>query len=360
MNNAENSSIGKPIQPLLAVAMATYNPRLPAFAGQIESLKAQSYRNWRCVISDDCSADETLAEMKKIIRADNRFVLSVAPQRLGFYYNFERALSLIPEQAEYVALADQDDFWYPDKLETLLSNFDDETTLVYSDMRIVNAAGKTISETFWVQRPSNCTDLAAMLLTNSVTGASAVFRRSVLELALPLPDRIGDLHHDHWIACVALAAGKLKWVNRPLYDYIQHDQNVTGFGEPVGARPLSLTTFYNDLPRLKTAEGREMARQIYFNQVLKIAGLAQALDARCGKTSVRQKRFAIRRMAKLDTSLLSAIWLTARGVKRGQSANLTGGAEFHVLLGICWSFLSRLKRWLVAKRPIASFWKLHL
>ena len=52
---------------------------------------------------------------------DPRFVVSRSPRRLGFYRNFERALSLAPRRARrYVALADQDDAWHPDKLETLL------------------------------------------------------------------------------------------------------------------------------------------------------------------------------------------------------------------------------------------------
>ena len=52
---------------------------------------------------------------------DERFVLSRSPRRLGFYRNFERALALVPRDADYVALADQDDAWHPDKLERLLA-----------------------------------------------------------------------------------------------------------------------------------------------------------------------------------------------------------------------------------------------
>ena len=63
-------------------------------------------------------------------------------ERLGFYFNFERALGLVPPEAEAVALCDQDDEWYPDKLATLLAALREGHTLVYSDQRIVGAGGE--------------------------------------------------------------------------------------------------------------------------------------------------------------------------------------------------------------------------
>ena len=44
-----------------------------------------------------------------------------------------------PRRGRYVALADQDDRWHPDKLEALLAGSSPASRLVYSDMRIVDA-----------------------------------------------------------------------------------------------------------------------------------------------------------------------------------------------------------------------------
>jgi hypothetical protein len=41
------------------------------------------------------------------------------PERLGFYRNFERILAAVDPSADWIALADQDDHWYPGKLETM-------------------------------------------------------------------------------------------------------------------------------------------------------------------------------------------------------------------------------------------------
>ena len=45
-------------------------------------------------------------------------------------------------------------------------------------------------------------------MINTVTGAASLFRRELLDVALPFPDVPGKPFHDHWLACVALAIGR--------------------------------------------------------------------------------------------------------------------------------------------------------
>ena len=159
--------------------------------------------------------------MQRILDGDPRFVVSRSPRRLGYYHNFERALSMTPPSAAYATLADQDDRWHPEKLETLLGALGD-ANLVYSDARIVDRDGQLLSDTYWSRRRNNYTNLASLLIANTVTGAASLFRRELLELALPFPPRHGSPYHDHWLAVVALASGRIAYVDRPLYDYVQH------------------------------------------------------------------------------------------------------------------------------------------
>jgi hypothetical protein len=106
-------------RPLIAICMATFEPPLELFARQIESIRAQTYDNWICVVSDDDSRPERLAGMRKILGDDERFVLVPSSSRRGFFGNFERAIALAPTEARYLGLADQDDRWDPDKLDVL-------------------------------------------------------------------------------------------------------------------------------------------------------------------------------------------------------------------------------------------------
>src|SRR5215204_3885664 len=74
--------------PPIAICMATYEPPIDLFQRQIDSIRAQTYRNWVCVIKDDASSPERLELMRSILGDDERFRLVPSPERLGFYANF--------------------------------------------------------------------------------------------------------------------------------------------------------------------------------------------------------------------------------------------------------------------------------
>jgi glycosyltransferase involved in cell wall biosynthesis len=214
--------------PLVAICMATYRPDPAAFGRQIASIIAQTHRRWVCIVNDDASGEPWEARMRGQCTADPRFVFRRNDRNLGFYLNFERTLRRVPAQARFVVLADQDDDWYPDKLETLIGAFDSGTELVYSDMRIVDEQGGVRSDTYWRNRRNEYRDFTALLVANTVTGAASMFRVRLLDVLVPFPPRIGDAFHDHWIACAALARGTIGYVDRPLYDYRQHGASVIG------------------------------------------------------------------------------------------------------------------------------------
>lgn len=225
----ESASSAAGIDPrrTVAVCMATYEPSPELLEAQVESLRAQTHRDWICLISDDASSTSGAAALEAAIGSDPRFVVSRSPRRLGAYENFHRALRMVPPGVGYVALSDQDDRWHPEKLATLIEALGD-ARLAYSDMRVVDAEGKLISSTYWTRRRPGHANLGSLLLSNSVTGAAALFPRSLLDEALPLPPRVGNLYHDHWLALVAATLGRIAYVPRPLHDYVQHPAAVLG------------------------------------------------------------------------------------------------------------------------------------
>ncbi len=224
--------------PRVAICMATHNPPLGLFKAQVESIKAQTHRNWICIVSDDASPDFALRRMAPLLD-DPRFVFLRNRDRLDFYGNFERALRAVPADAEFVALADQDDRWHADKIETLLGAMDGAAQLAYADARIVDGEGQARSDTFWVTRRNNFTSLPSLLSANTVMGAASLFRASLLRQVLPFPERLGAAYHDHWIGLNALVAGAIRYVDRPLHDYVQHGGNVIGHKRDADAPGLA-------------------------------------------------------------------------------------------------------------------------
>jgi glycosyltransferase involved in cell wall biosynthesis len=306
---------------LAAVCLATHEPDMELFAVQVASLREQTDRDWVCVISDDHSSPERYAEIAALVEGDDRFTVSRADDHLGFYRNFERALRMAPPEAALVALCDQDDRWEPDKLATLRRALG-AATLVYCDQRLVDRAGNVLRETMWRGRRNNHTDLASLLVANTITGAAALMRREVVQRALPFPDPPGLQHHDHWLGLVALSSGDIAYVDRPLYDYVQHDGAVFGHvssGEKVRARgPL------------------RGGRGAYFLGYLPREVMAQTLLVRCGASLRGAKRRALTRYLAVDRSLLWLGWLAARAGRALVGRNETLGSELDLVRGVVW------------------------
>src|SRR4051812_28063549 len=318
--------------PLVAICMAAFEPDPALLERQIRSIREQSHENWLCLISDDGSSQERFEHLRAVTAGDERFSLFRGEERLGFYANFQRALRMAPATAAFVALADQDDRWYPQKLAALLAGRGD-AQLVYSDMRIVDEQGAVISDTFWRGRRNNHTSLASLLLANTVTGAASLFRRELLELALPFPEPVGDPFHDQWIASVALATGSIAYVDRPLYDYVQHGGAARGHEAAMRPWDAGRLLDWRD-PKGSKRQIRAHADRSYETNVRRIALTAQEIEARAGGRMEPRKARVVQRVARLGRSPAAAAWLALRSLRRPAGRNETLGIELSLLAAI--------------------------
>ena len=121
---------------------------------------------------------------------------------------------------------------------------DPKVVLVASDVRLTDPAGDVFASTFYAKRSPTHDDPYSLFVVNSLIGASMVLRRRLLDLALPFPRAFPDRFHDHWLARVALGAGRIAFVAEPLHDYVQHGENVFGSRDAVRwpIRPAVRTT----------------------------------------------------------------------------------------------------------------------
>ena len=329
----------------LAICMATWEPDPELFAIQVESIRAQSDDDWICLISDDCSGAEGFAAIERTVGDDPRFIVSRSPRRLGFYRNFERALGMVPEGVELVALSDQDDRWYPEKLATLRDELGN-AQLVYSDQRLVGPGGEVIAASYWSgPRTRNDTNFASLLIANTITGAASLFRRELLDVALPFPDVPGTQYQDHWLGLCALAAGRIAYVDRPLYDYVQHGGALLGHeaantvGED-GPPPSGLKARF-----IATARG---SRAAYFNAFCRLRVLAATLLLRIEPGRLRSgPGRVLRRFAAAERSPLAFAWLEVRRLRNRVGMTETMGAERIITHGLLW------------RRGIAALGALH-
>jgi glycosyltransferase involved in cell wall biosynthesis len=311
-----------PVDPdAIAICLAAYEPDLRLFQMQLDSLRAQTDERWVCVVSDGGSTARRHERMLELIGDDRRFCVSRSQQRLDPYRNFERALRLAPPEAELIALCDQDDRWYPRKLEVLRGAIGSRA-LVYSDQRLVTGDGRVLRDSLWHGRRNDHENLASLLVANTVPGAAMLFRRELLSIALPFPDAPGAQYHDHWLALVALAAGEIGYVDEPLYDYVQHPAAVQGATRAGTTRPL-----------LRRSRGW---RGAYFGGYLNRQVWAQALLARCGRRLDRRKCRALTWFIAAERSALCFAWLALRPLRRVAGRDETLGGEAALAAGVAW------------------------
>lgn len=223
----------------ISVALASYDGA--RYIGeQLRSIVDQTVPVAEIVLADDGSRDGTVdAAIAAMAQAQQPVpeLRVVATERVGgVAKNFARALA--GTRSPLIALADQDDVWHRDRVSIALEAFEAEPTLllVHSDARLVSDDGAVLGSAFasigygpgeWRQvRDGRAFEL--LLHRNVVTGATAMLRRELLELAGGIPP--GWLH-DEWFALVAAARDGLGVVERALIDYRQHGGNEIGMTE---------------------------------------------------------------------------------------------------------------------------------
>lgn len=326
--------------------MATYNPRSDLLSRQIQSIRDQTHSSWTCFISDDFSDPDKFEDLLTIVGSDSRFEVSRSNTRLGFYRNFERALQLSSESRfDFYALSDQDDYWYAEKLSTLLETFRPGVTLTYSDVRTVDDEGHLLLESYWHTRANNFSNFEQLLVANTITGSCCLFRADLMPYIVPFPKSIGMAFHDHWIAIVAMSIGQIAYIDRPLSDYVQHGSNVIGHARRTTHR-LELRRLYPTLQNLRSTAAR--AERIYTSDVLRVQEFAKELGTRVGPQLSGDRQRTIDVLSHMDAGSSGIFWMARRAFGGRTKNDVTMSAERRLLVGILWKRLQpiivRLKR----------------
>ena len=264
---------------LIEVVLPTYNGA-PYLEAQLASIHAQSLRPSRVLLRDDGSTDGT---QQLIHGLQERFGswLQVLPAdgNLGCTANVNRLLQATT--APYVALADQDDLWLPQKLEQALALMQQLEArygaslalLVHSDLELMDERGVPLGCSY-LQR--QCLDPlrttpADVSLTNVVTGCTALLNRALLERALPIP--LHAVMHDWWLALVASVFGRIELLPQATVRYRQHGHNV------LGAQGLGLGYWWKRCQRWAADPASAGTFRMALDQ-------AQAFEDRFGKPAV--------------------------------------------------------------------------
>ncbi len=223
----------------LSVALCTWEGRrwIGAF---LQSVAEQERLPDELVVQDDASLDGTADLIREFAEtAPFPVRLEVNDERVGSTANFATALGRC--QGEFIALADQDDLWYPSKLRLLEAELegDPTVTLVFSNADLIDEDGRKLGRRLWATRR-----IERLLARNAVvseelfarraltTGCTMAVRRRAADAALPFPAELAHplapMRHDRWLSLVAAAVGTVRALPEPLLAFRVHPSQETG------------------------------------------------------------------------------------------------------------------------------------
>lgn len=202
----------------ISIAMATYNGAV-YIRKQLQSFVDQTYLPDELIVTDDCSTDETATIVTEFAKtAPFKVGFSRNATKLGYCGNFNAAL--MKTSGSLVFLSDQDDVWFPEKIEYMvrMAEQNPEALVLMNDAALTDGELNEVGLTKIGQMES-----AGISLDNFVMGCCCAVHRELLNMCLPIPS--GFKSHDVWLVWFANGVNARIVARKVLQYYRRHDTN---------------------------------------------------------------------------------------------------------------------------------------
>lgn len=220
-----------------SVALCTYNGE-KYLEEQIDSILSQSQTVDEIIICDDKSTDSTYEIIKNYKKKyPNLFSIYQNEKNLGYVSNFEKALALAKH--DVVFLCDQDDIWYPEKVEKIINVFHHkpQVHLITHNVQLFGEDIKDDIISYWelekfdpnLYKKNSEIILKLLFEGNVFPGMSMTIRKSFLVINIPLKKVLNFVIHDYELLLVAADTDSLYIEKEFLGKYRIHDKQNIGF-----------------------------------------------------------------------------------------------------------------------------------
>ena len=218
----------------ISILLSTYNGG-KYLKEQLDSILSQSFNDFKVLVRDDGSTDNTVAILKEYEKMYPTKINLIKDDggNLRSTRSFMRLLE--NSDSEYVMFCDQDDVWLPEKVERTLKKiiemkqeFGDIPLLVHTDLVVVDENLSIINNSFFnFQKIDPYKDsFNNLLMQNVITGCTVMINKELVLKCLPIPD--GVIIHDWWAGLVASKFGRIGYLSQATIQYRQHRANVVG------------------------------------------------------------------------------------------------------------------------------------
>lgn len=206
------------------VVLSTYNGE-NVIRRQLDSLRKQTWPI-RVLIRDDCSTDNTTQIIKDYIQIHHleRWQMTRNEHNFGWKQNFMEGIKSCG--GDVIFPCDQDDVWYPEKVETMLRVIErhDEVLLLSCDINIIYEQGAIRAKVYHQKKDEKEKPIARYLFTdqffkNPRPGCSYAIRRSFFDSVQRYWK--DTFPHDEFLWLMAAMQNGAYFYNSILMDYIR-------------------------------------------------------------------------------------------------------------------------------------------
>jgi glycosyltransferase involved in cell wall biosynthesis len=161
-------------RPLVSIVLPTFN-RLHYLRVTVDSILAQSLRDWELLIADDGSAAETRAYLRSLEDAPRIRVIWLPHTGNPAA---ARNAALHEARGEFIAFIDSDDVWLPEKLAAQVGALQSRTGCgwCYTGFTMVDGAGRPLTG----GRALRCRPIEGWILEPLLNGHATIVTSSVL------------------------------------------------------------------------------------------------------------------------------------------------------------------------------------
>ena len=222
---------------MITIIMAVYNGQ-EYIREQLESLKDQTYTEWRLVIRDDRSSDKTAEIVKKFSdEVEQEVIFKVNEKPSGSAKNNFALLINDAKESDYVMFCDQDHIWKKDKIEITFNKMKqaeerygrDFPLLVHGDVEVIDENGNINADSMFEMSHINAdSKLPQILIQNHVTGCTMMCNKKLIAGISEYASSEYIIMHDYLAALYASVFGKIEVIKKPLLSYRQHSGNSVG------------------------------------------------------------------------------------------------------------------------------------
>ncbi|TDU34406.1 glycosyltransferase involved in cell wall biosynthesis [Gelidibacter sediminis] len=209
-------------QPLVSIIIPTFN-RAHLIGETLDSVLAQTYQNWECIVVDDGSTDGTETLMTDYVTKDTRFQYHQRPDSHLPGGNGARNYGFDLSKGEYVQWFDDDDVMLPVFLEVKLTAFTENNDLIICSGLMVDRDLNSIGILSYDDTVSLFKGF--VLWRNQITTNCVLFKRQfLLNLNLFNPQILRG-QESEFFSRIFFELSKTQYsiLRRELFLYRQHD-----------------------------------------------------------------------------------------------------------------------------------------